>query len=65
VPPTGVPGAMPSGDVAEIDGVGITSVVCAKAGTVNSGQAAAMIKSRFMISSAEAVDCRATEGALP
>jgi hypothetical protein len=47
VPPTGAVGTMPSGEVADSDGVGVTAA-CAKAGLVSSGQAAATTRRRFM-----------------
>jgi hypothetical protein len=47
VPPTVPVGTMPSGEVAESDGVGVTAA-CAKAGLASSGQAAAITRRRFM-----------------
>jgi hypothetical protein len=49
VPPTGALGAMPSGDVAESEGVGITAACCAKAGLHSSAEAVVIIRKRFML----------------
>jgi hypothetical protein len=49
VPPTGALGTMPSGDVAESKGVGITAACCAKAGPHSSAEAVAIIRKRFMV----------------
>jgi hypothetical protein len=48
VPPTGALGAMPSGEVAESDGVGITAACCAKAWPHSRAEAAVIIRKRFM-----------------
>ena len=48
VPPTGALGTMPSGEVAESDGVGITAACCAKAWPHSKAEAAVIIKKRFM-----------------
>ena len=49
VPPTGALGTMPSGDVAESEGVGITEACCAKAGLHKSAEAVVIIRRRFMV----------------
>jgi hypothetical protein len=49
VPPTGALGTMPSGDVAESEGVGITAACCAKAGPHSKTEAAVIIRKRFML----------------
>jgi hypothetical protein len=50
VPPTGVlPPPMPSGEVADIEGVGITAACCAKAWLHMSAEAAAIVRKRFII----------------
>jgi hypothetical protein len=49
VPPTGALGTMPSGEVAESEGVGITAACCAKAGPHSSAEAVVMIRKRFMV----------------
>jgi len=49
VPPTGALGTMPSGEVAESEGVGITAACCAKAGPHSSAEAAVIIRKRFMV----------------
>ncbi|MEH2591488.1 hypothetical protein V1273_005327 [Bradyrhizobium sp. AZCC 1721] len=48
VPPTGALGTMPSGDVAESEGIGITAACCAKAGPHSKAEAAVIIRKRFM-----------------
>jgi hypothetical protein len=49
VPPTGALGTMPSGDVAESEGVGITAACCAKAWPHSRAEAAVIIRKRFMV----------------
>jgi hypothetical protein len=49
VPPTGALGTMPSGDVAESEGVGITAACCAKAWPLSRAEAAVIIRKRFMV----------------
>lgn len=50
VPPTGASAPpMPSGEVAEIEGVGITAACCAKAWLHKSAEAAAIVRKRFMM----------------
>jgi hypothetical protein len=49
VPPTGAPGTMPSGDVAESEGVGITPACCATAGPHSRTEAVVIIRKRFMV----------------
>jgi hypothetical protein len=50
VPPTGaLPPPMPSGEVADIEGVGITAACCAKAWLHMSAEAAAIVRKRFII----------------
>jgi hypothetical protein len=49
VPPTGALGTMPSGDVAESEGVGITAACCAKAWVHSRVEAAVIIRKRFMV----------------
>jgi hypothetical protein len=49
VPPTGALGTMPSGDVADSEGVGVTAA-CPKAGPASSAHVAA-IRKRFIVSS--------------
>jgi hypothetical protein len=49
VPPTGALGTMPSGDVAESEGVGITAACCAKAVPHSKAEAAVIIRKRFMV----------------
>jgi hypothetical protein len=49
VPPTGALGTMPSGEVAESEGVGITAACCAKAGPHSSAEAVVIIRKRFMV----------------
>ena len=56
VPPTGALGTMPSGEVAESEGVGITAACCAKAGPHSSAEAVVIIRKRFM----GALQCRSS-----
>ena len=49
VPPTGALGTMPSGDVAESEGVGITAACCAKAWPHSKAEAVVIIRKRFMV----------------
>jgi hypothetical protein len=49
VPPTGALGTMPSGDVADSEGVGITAACCAKAGPHSSAEAVVIIRKCFMV----------------
>ena len=49
VPPTGALGTMPSGEVAESEGVGITAACCAKAGLHSRAEAVVIIRKRFMV----------------
>jgi len=49
VPPTGALGTMPSGEVDESEGVGITAACCAKAWPHNKTEAAVIIRKRFMV----------------
>jgi hypothetical protein len=49
VPPTGALGTMPSGEVAESEGVGITAACCAKAWPHSKTEAAVIIRRRFMV----------------
>jgi hypothetical protein len=49
VPPTGALGTMPSGDVAESEGVGITIACCAKAWLHSRTEAVVIIRKRFMV----------------
>src|SRR4051812_10018338 len=49
VPPTGAPGTMPSGEVAESEGVGITAACCAMAWPQSSAEAVVIIRKRFMV----------------
>jgi hypothetical protein len=49
VPPTGALGTMPSGEVAESEGVGITAACCAKAWLHSSTEAVVIIRKRFMV----------------
>ena len=48
VPPTGALGTMPSGEVAESEGVGITAACCAKAWPHSKTEAAVIVRKRFM-----------------
>jgi hypothetical protein len=49
VPPTGALGTMPSGDVAESEGVGITAACCARAWLHSRTEAVVTIRKRFMV----------------
>jgi hypothetical protein len=49
VPPTGALGTMPSGEVAESEGVGITAACWAKAWLHSSAEAVVIIRKRFMV----------------
>jgi hypothetical protein len=49
VPPTGALGTMPSGDVVESEGVGITAACCAKAWPHSRAKAVVIIRKRFMV----------------
>lgn len=49
VPPTGALVLMPSGEVADIEGVGITAACCAKAWLDSMAEAAAIVRKRFMM----------------
>lgn len=49
VPPTGALGTMPSGEVAESEGVGITAACCAKAWLHSSAEAVVIIRKCFMV----------------
>jgi hypothetical protein len=49
VPPTGAPGTMPSGEVAESKGVGITAACCAKAWPQSRTEAVVIIRMRFIV----------------
>ena len=49
VPPTGALGTMPSGEVADSDGVGITAACCAKAWLHSSAEAVVIIRKCFMV----------------
>src|SRR5438874_860523 len=49
VPPTGALGTMPSGDVAESEGVGITAACCAKAWPHSRAEAVVINRKRFMV----------------
>jgi hypothetical protein len=49
VPVTGALGTMPSGDVAESEGVGITAACCAKAWPHSRAEAVVIIRKRFMV----------------
>ena len=49
VPPTGALGTMPSGDVAESEGVGITAACCAKAWPHTRTEAVVIMRKRFMV----------------
>lgn len=62
VPPTGAPGTMPSGEVAESEGVGITAACCAKAGPHSRAEAVVIIKKRFMVFSPVTAEQRRTGG---
>jgi hypothetical protein len=49
VPPTGALGTMPSGEVAESEGVGITAACCAMAWLHSRAEAVVIIRKRFMV----------------
>jgi hypothetical protein len=49
VPPTGALGTMPSGEVAESEGVGITAACCAKAWPQSRTEAVVIIRMRFIV----------------
>jgi hypothetical protein len=49
VPPTGALGTMPSGEVAESEGVGIIAACWAKAWLHSSAEAVVIIRKRFMV----------------
>ena len=49
VPPTGALGTMPSGEVAESEGVSITAACCAKAWLHSRTEAVVIIRKRFMV----------------
>ena len=49
VPPTGALGTMPSGEVAESEGVGITAACCAKAWPHSKAVVAVIIRKCFMV----------------
>ena len=49
VPPTGALGTMPSGDVAESEGVGITAACCAQAWPHSRTEAVVIMRKRFMV----------------
>ena len=49
VPPTGALGTMPSGEVAESEGVGITAACCAKAWPHSKAEAVVIMRKRFMV----------------
>jgi len=58
VPPTGaLPPPMPSGEVAEIEGVGITAACCAKAWLHNNAEVAAIVRKRFIMFSGAFDSC--------
>jgi hypothetical protein len=63
VPPTGAFGTLPSGDVAESEGVGITAACCAKARPHSKAEAAVIIRKRFMLLSSVVQSARRTRGA--
>jgi hypothetical protein len=60
VPPTGALGTMPSGEVAESEGVGITAACCATAGPHSSTEAVVIIRKRFMVLSSAGRAARRT-----
>ena len=60
VSPTGALGAMPSGDVAESKGVGITAACCANVGPHSSAEAVVIIRKRFMVLSSASRAARRT-----
>jgi hypothetical protein len=49
VPPTGALGTMPSGEVAESEGVGITAACCAKAWPHSKAETVVIMRKRFMV----------------
>lgn len=57
VPPTGALGTMPSGEVADSDGVGITAACCARTGLHSSAEAAVAIRKRFMGKPSGPISC--------
>ena len=63
VPPTGALGTMPSGDVTESEGVGITAACCATAWPQRRAEAAVIIRKRFMVFSSVIRSARRTRGA--
>jgi hypothetical protein len=63
VPPTGALGTMPSGDVVESEGVGITPACCAAAWPQRRADAAVIIRKRFMVFSSVVRSARRTRGA--
>jgi hypothetical protein len=65
VPPTGALGTMPSGEVAESEGVGITAACCAKAGPHSSAMAVVIIRKRFMLLSSAGRAARRTGRMVP
>jgi hypothetical protein len=65
VPPTGALGTMPSGEVAESEGVGITAACCAKAGPHSSAMAVVIIRKRFMVLSSAGRAARRTGRMVP
>jgi len=54
VPPTGAPGTIPSGEVTESEGVGVTAACCAEAWLHSRAEAAVIISKRFMVNSLSA-----------
>jgi hypothetical protein len=62
VPPTGALGTMPSGEVAESEGVGITADCCAKAWPHSRAEAVVIIRKRFMVLSSAGRAVRRTSG---
>ena len=56
VPPTGALGTMPSGEVAESEGVGITAACCAKAWPHSKAETVVIMRKRFMV----VLRCRST-----
>jgi hypothetical protein len=65
VPPTGALGAIPSGEVAESEGVGITAACCAKAGPHSSAEVVVINRKRFMVLSSAGRAARRREGRRP
>ncbi|WP_407181267.1 hypothetical protein [Bradyrhizobium sp. STM 3562] len=55
LPPTGVVGSIPRGDVADSEGVGVTAI-CANAEPARSGEMTATIRRCFMTDSSNAMD---------